>query len=864
MTNMKTAFMNVKVLLIIILMTSAPIVKVWGQSLDTSITMEMQGQSLDYGLQLLAKISRFHVSYTVQTVMNYNHITFGKKSRTVRQTLDLLLANTDLRYDIRKDNILITKERMSRLNGMVVDKNNQPVSFANVVTQDSQGKMLRGVITDDKGCFTMSVPTSSTLLKISCIGYETYSQKLELKGDANLSTIRLADANNVINGAIVTAQRQTFKLRNGGIVADVEHSTLSKAGTANDVLSLLPGVGGNNGVFTVYGKGTPQIYINGRLLRDNSELARLRSSEMKEVTIVRNPGAQYDAEVNAVILIRTIKKRSDYWSVNFNQVFDQAHCFNFSDQLSWNYRKKGLDLFGDFFSTDWHTNQRQTCVRKVYNSDNLIENMQGRIAVHYRGINATGGANYEINDSNSIGVRYNIARMPYGKNNIPSACQYASDKGSLGDINMDHNRTSFPSGPDHSLSAYYNGALGKMHVDFDGDYLFKKSRQDQDISEVSKTYGDRDLTIRSLTTSRLWASKLMLSYPVLGGTLMGGYEHTNTHRISDFRNEEKVLTSVVDKIKENNLASFLQYSWKWDKLEAGAGLRYEHVMSNYYVDGTKSDEQSRKYDNVYPNFSLSYDFGQVQAQLSYSMKTRRPDYDQLSSYVQYDDRFLYQQGNPTLIPTKWLDLNLDLTYKWLQLSASYVNYKHSVFTIDKYYNDDPNILVETYRNIDKFRSMYVMLTAAPVFGCWHPTYSVWTTRQFFDHSVVGLKMKMERPRYYCQLNNSFVLPHSFVLGANFIWYGGGDDATMRIKDQHQFNMTLYKGFFKDKLSFNLQASDIFKTSKIRFNMYTQHMNYYKDDYQYSQSVRLTISYKFNAVLSKYKGTGAGNEEKDRL
>jgi hypothetical protein len=834
------------------------------QSLNDKVNFGLNNQSLDEGLQLVGRLSGFRMSYAMLSVERFQHITIEKKQRTVKTVMQLLLENTGLQYEVRGGNLLITRDKSFRLSGHIIDESNAAVPFANVVAVDSQGKILKGSISDANGYFSLSVPPAAVSLRVSFIGYETYSTNIASKSDAELPVIRLQTASNVINGVTVTAQRPTYRLHNGGIVADVEHSTLSKAGTANDVLSLLPGVGGNNGVFTVYGKGTPQIYINGRLLRDNSELARLRSSELKDVTIVRNPGAQYDAEVNAVILIRTIKKRNDYWSVNFNQVFDQAHCFNISDQLSWNYRKKGLDLFGDFFSTDWHTNQRQTCVRKVYNSDNLIENMQGRIAVHYRVINATGGANYEINDSNSIGVRYNIARMPYAKNNIPSACQYASDKGSLGDINMDHNRTSFPGGPDHSLSAYYNGALGKMHVDFDGDYLFKKSRQNQDVREVSKAFGDRNLTIRSLTTSRLWASKLMLSYPVFGGTLMGGYEHTNTHRTSDFRNEEKVLTSVVDEIKENNLASFLQYSWKWGKLEAGAGLRYEHVTSNYYVDGTKSDEQSRKYDNVYPNFSLSYDFGQVQAQLSYSMKTRRPDYDQLSSYVQYDDRFLYQQGNPTLIPTKWLDLNLDLTYKWLQLSASYVNYKHSVFTIDKYYNDDPNILVETYRNIDKLRSMYVMLTAAPVFGWWHPTYSVWTTRQFFDHSVVGLKMKMERPRYYCQLNNMFVLPQNFMLGANFIWYGGGDDATMRIKDQHQFNMTLYKGFFKDKLSFNLQASDIFKTSKIRFNMYTQHTDYYKDDYQYSQSVRLTISYKFNAVLSKYKGTGAGNEEKNRL
>ena len=35
-------------------------------------------------------------------------------------------------------------------------------------------------------------------------------------------------------------------------------------------------------------------------------------------------------------------------------------------------------------------------------------------------------------------------------------------------------------------------------------------------------------------------------------------------------------------------------------------------------------------------------------------------------------------------------------------------------------------------------------------------------------------------------------------------------------------------------------------------------------YAYEQCVGITLSYKFNATHSKYKGSGAGNEERSRL
>ena len=38
----------------------------------------------------------------------------------------------------------------------------------------------------------------------------------------------------------------------------------------------------------------------------------------------------------------------------------------------------------------------------------------------------------------------------------------------------------------------------------------------------------------------------------------------------------------------------------------------------------------------------------------------------------------------------------------------------------------------------------------------------------------------------------------------------------------------------------------------------------KDCYYYTRNISLQVTYNFNAKRSKYKGTGAGNEEKSRL
>lgn len=49
-----------------------------------------------------------------------------------------------------------------------------------------------------------------------------------------------------------------------------------------------------------------------------------------------------------------------------------------------------------------------------------------------------------------------------------------------------------------------------------------------------------------------------------------------------------------------------------------------------------------------------------------------------------------------------------------------------------------------------------------------------------------------------------------------------------------------------------------------FINYGEIMTFDKWNYNDSRQVRLRVSYRFNASRSKYKGTGAGEDEKARL
>ncbi len=105
---------------------------------------------------------------------------------------------------------------------------------------------------------------------------------------------------NLLGEVVVKGNRPSYKLTAEGLQTHVQGTVLSKMGTAEDVLKHIPGLQKKNDAYEVFGKGSPIIYVNGRLLRDLSELDQLKSEDIKNVELITSPGARYDASVKAV------------------------------------------------------------------------------------------------------------------------------------------------------------------------------------------------------------------------------------------------------------------------------------------------------------------------------------------------------------------------------------------------------------------------------------------------------------------------------------------------------------------------------------------------------------------------------------
>ena len=134
------------------------------------------------------------------------------------------------------------------------------------------------------------------------------------------------------------------------LFTNVVITLLSQLGTASDVLKHVPGIIAKDDQYEVFGKGTPIIYINGRKMRSNRELEQLKSTDIKHIELITNPGAKYDATVGAIVKIKTIRKAGDGFSIDTWGRWQQSRKDKEAASLDLNYRHDGLDVFASLWA----------------------------------------------------------------------------------------------------------------------------------------------------------------------------------------------------------------------------------------------------------------------------------------------------------------------------------------------------------------------------------------------------------------------------------------------------------------------------------------------------------------------------------
>ena len=95
----------------------------------------------------------------------------------------------------------------------------------------------------------------------------------------------------------------------------------------------------------------------------------------------------------------------------------------------------------------------------------------------------------------------------------------------------------------------------------------------------------------------------------------------------------------------------------------------------------------------------------------------------------------------------------------------------------------------------------------------------------------------------------------------------GKGNTMNVylaKEQHVLDVSISKSFLKDALTLEIKGNDLLYKCWDADLLYNQKMELLQVSKRGTRDLQLTLRYKFNTTRSKYKGTGAGNAELNRL
>ena len=844
------------------------------------VTCDYDNVSLSEALRLLnEQTEEYAISFLYNELEDFR-VTTSIHRQTVPDAIRQMIGFYPVRMTVDDREIIVecSQKTAPRYKGTIIDEQDQPVAYANIyLLHPSDSTLISGGVSNEAGLFVIpcerlragdgtSGMTTPVLARISFVGYRTvYKQCV----GTDLGTIRLQPETVTIKGVVVTGERPKVHLQGNSLIMNVEGTVMERMGTAEDVLTRVPAISRKGDVFEILGKGVPLIYLNNRKLTDLQELKNIQSDNIKYVEVIQNPGARYDASVNAVIIIRTKRMAGEGLGAELISWSRKGHGYVNNERMNLTYRKGGVELFANLFGA-YNKRWSNGGFEQTVFADTLwsVTNRHHSTARNPY-FEARGGFNCQLNDSNSFGGFYQHT-YDYVKTFNDNADDLLAD-GSLYDHLHNSGTRRDSNAPKHQTNLYYTGKAGRYSIDFNADYTSYKRLSRNDQRELSRNYENRDVNTETQTRGRMVAEKLIVSHPLWKGQLSVGEEYTNTRWNSSFENTQGYIANSNNEQYESNMAPFVEMWQQLGRFRLQAGLRYEHVSSDYYVGGRRCSDQSRTYDDLFPSVALSTSIKKVQLSVSYAKRTNRPAYWLLSNDVTYENRLNLQMGNPYLRPVKYHNLNAMVLWNGFCLTANYSHCVDPFLSVVESMEQDSKVNVATTKNYNDCDWLIVTLGAQKSVSLssgvtWTPQYNATLMKQWLTTTYNGQDKRLDTPMLSLQLGNVVSLPHDWLLQADFNMHTHGyTGSNFRIETTNaMLSLSVSRDLCGRRLNVKLTGNDLFNQGAGYGTFYFSRMKMTKTEDNDSRCVTLSLRYRLNVTPSRYKGTGAGNSEKNRL
>jgi outer membrane receptor protein involved in Fe transport len=763
------------------------------------------------------------------------------------------------------------------LTGKVRDEQKTTLPGTTVqVLKSTDSSTVASTATKADGSFSVpAIAAGSYILKIRSVGFTTFIsapfQRAEKAGTKDFGEIVLKREARALKDVTVKASRPLIIQKEDRMVVDVENSVLAAGNSAFQVLSHTPGVlVDQEGGIQLNGKAGVTVMLNNKLThlssRDLKTLLEGMSAEnVKNIEIINNPSAKYDAEGSAGILNINLKKNT---KLGTNGSVFSSYSYNgkqsgYSSGLSLNHLSGALNSYLNADFGHRVGGREATFTRVFYAPASTTYFDQAATGNNSSNVPSVRfGTDYALNKMNSIGVNVSILGR-HANSDFITGTDLANSPGVPIQHIAANNYTTgrfqtFSANLNYTAKLDTNGTV--FSTDFDYVKISNTSESNfynyyNDLSSANADY--QDFLYTNIPNSyNIYSAKADFAHSFSKETKFeAGVKYSSVTSDNDSRFYFNNNGLVIDPARTNHFiykegiyAGYLNLRGRISKkLTYQAGLRLEGTSS----EGdqlTTSQVNSRNYVNLFPSLFLQQKVSaNYQINYSYSRRIQRPDYQNLNPFIFYRDPYTYVVGNPDLQPqitnsfavTQVIKNTVGITLQFQQLLAAI----REIPILDV---ANATTIYTTGNVQHAYNYNFQLNVPVTIMKAWETNnYLFIGYNNFRTIGSTGETLENKRGYFGLQSVHSIDLPAGIKMQVTMVYNGPRASGLYVASGSGYMDAGLKKSFFTNKLDVSANISDIFKTDRVKYATHIGNNINDFDQYFRSRQVNLTVRYRFS-------------------
>ncbi|UYW01933.1 TonB-dependent receptor [Flavobacterium agricola] len=778
----------------------------------------------------------------------------------------------------------VSQAQKVKITGKVVEKStNQPLEYASAIAQSIQNPSISdGIITNEKGEFTLNVFPGNYNIKIEFLGFETteINNRAVVK-DINLGTIYVAEDNQLLEEVVISVERPMVEIKLDKKVYNVADDATVKGGTASEVLDNVPSLAvDQDGNVSLRGNDNVTVLIDGRpsgMTGNVADVLRtLPADAISKVEVITNPSARYEAEGGAGI-VNIVLKKGKGQGVNGSVSVTAGTPENtrFNGNINVKGEKYNFFAGGGYNKSNSPGNSSTNSAYLDGNGDiAYFMDEKSKTKRRNEGNNVNFGLDLFLTDNitwtnsvmfrNQNGNRSN--RVDYNNYDTNGVLNYLR--------NRDSNTETTRKGVEYNTRLETRFAKDGHKLIIDGAASSSFENDMATILDVTNgTALNKILNERTLSDEKQRRMIGTVDYVLPIGEnsqFEAGYRGSYSNMTTDFQVDSLSAGNWVTNTRYTNTFQYIetvnalysQFGSKINKFSYLVGLRWEDSKINVN-ELISQNYNTKRYNDFFPSAFLAYELNEKSnVSVSYSRRINRPRGRMLNPFSNYSSNINLFQGNPDLDPSKTNSFDLGYMTKFGKVNfnaSAYLNHTENAYQFvsresGAFVDGVPVILSSPINLATEYRYGAEVNAMYNPFRWWrlNANINVYRSESKGDYTYVNFLGESITQNFdnntfgaSARLTSKVTLPGKIDWQTNISYRAPQDRAQGKVKSETGVNIGFSKDVLKDKATIALNVQDLFNSRKRRFETNLDTVISNSEMQWRERQVNLTFTYRFN-------------------